>query len=157
MNKPKILNAKNVIDLVPKPPFNFDATVHKPDHFPAPDNAWEPGARWQTMLWQKTPLGLKFENQGTVDRPKVALSVWSAEPLSPNFLDQLISEISYRYNLQLDLTTFYQRFGADPELCPILAKWRGMRPLNYSSLYEYLMIAIVLQNATVRRSVNMMQ
>ncbi|RPI26812.1 MAG: hypothetical protein EHM70_18540 [Chloroflexota bacterium] len=55
------------------------------------------------------------------------------------------------------MTRFYQRFEADPELCPILAKWRGMRPLNYSSLYEYLMIAIVLQNATVRRSVNMMQ
>jgi 3-methyladenine DNA glycosylase/8-oxoguanine DNA glycosylase len=32
-----------------------------------------------------------------------------------------------------------------------------MRPLNYSSLYEYLVIAIVLQNATVRRSVSMMQ
>ena len=32
-----------------------------------------------------------------------------------------------------------------------------MRPLNYSSLYEYLITAIVLQNATVRRSVNMMQ
>jgi len=32
-----------------------------------------------------------------------------------------------------------------------------MRPLSYGSLYEYLIIAIVLQNATVRRSVNMMQ
>ena len=32
-----------------------------------------------------------------------------------------------------------------------------MRPLNCSSLYEYLIIAIVLQNATVRRSVAMMQ
>jgi 3-methyladenine DNA glycosylase/8-oxoguanine DNA glycosylase len=32
-----------------------------------------------------------------------------------------------------------------------------MRPLNCNSLYEYLIIAIVLQNATVRRSVQMMQ
>ena len=52
---------------------------------------------------------------------------------------------------------FYRRFETDPELGPVLARWRGMRPPNCSSLYEYLIIAIVLQNATVRRSVNMMQ
>jgi 3-methyladenine DNA glycosylase/8-oxoguanine DNA glycosylase len=32
-----------------------------------------------------------------------------------------------------------------------------MRPQSYSSLYEYLIIAIVLQNCTVRRSVNMLR
>lgn len=32
-----------------------------------------------------------------------------------------------------------------------------MRPSAFASLYEYLLIAIVLQNATVRRSVQMMQ
>ena len=37
------------MELVPKPPFNFDATLHKPDHFPSSDNVWEPGVRWQTM------------------------------------------------------------------------------------------------------------
>ena len=32
-----------------------------------------------------------------------------------------------------------------------------MKPLNHNSLYEYLIIAILLQNAAIRRSVNMMQ
>jgi DNA-3-methyladenine glycosylase II len=32
-----------------------------------------------------------------------------------------------------------------------------MRPMHLGSLYEYLVIAIVLQNATVRRSVQMLQ
>lgn len=157
MNQSKTLKIKHVMELVPTAPFNFDATMHKPDHFPAADNDWEPGTRWQTMLWQKRPLGLKFENQGTIDQPKVALSIWSTEELDQTFLDQLTDEINYRYNLQLDLTDFYRRFEAVPELAPILAKWRGMRPLNCGSLYEYLIVAIVLQNATVRRSVNMMQ
>jgi 3-methyladenine DNA glycosylase/8-oxoguanine DNA glycosylase len=109
------------------------------------------------MDWQNEPLGLKFENQGTIEQPKVSLSVWSATKLSRSFLRQLIGEINYRYNFQLDLTEFYRRFIADPQLAPLLSKWRGMRPLNYSSLYEFLIIAIVLQNATVRRSVSMMQ
>ena len=158
MSKPLVLEAKQVIELVPKAPFNFDATMHKPDHFPSADNEWEPGIRWQTMLWQNVPLGLKFENQGTIDRPGIALSIWSRDELSRDFLDGLTDEISYRCNLQLDLTEFNRRFGDDPQLGPVIIdEWRGMRPASYSSLYEYLIIAIVLQNATVRRSVNMMR
>jgi len=157
MNKARILRAKRSLEIVPTAPFNFDATLHKPDHFPAADTRWEPGTRWQTMLWRGKPLGLRFENKGTVARPRIALSIWSARQLDPDFISRLTNEIIYRYNLQLDLTEFYSRFKSHPTLGPVVRKWRGMRPLNYSSLYEYLIIAIVLQNATVRRSVNMIQ
>jgi len=157
MSKPLVLEAKHVIELFPAVPFNFDATMHKPDHFPSADNEWEPGIRWQTMLWQNRPLGLKFEGQGAVDQPGITLSIWSKDELGQDLLDSLTDEINYRCNLQLDLTDFNRRFRDDPQLGPVIDKWRGMRPASYSSLYEYLIIAIVLQNATVRRSVNMMQ
>jgi 3-methyladenine DNA glycosylase/8-oxoguanine DNA glycosylase len=157
MSEPVRLEHRWTTELFPKPPFNFDATLHKPDHFPAADNVWEPGIRWQTMLWQGEPLGLKFEDRGTVDEPHVALTVWSRGRLAQSFVDGLLSEIDYRYNLQLDLAEFYRLFQADPQLGPVIIKWRGMKPLNHNSLYEYLIIAIVLQNAAIRRSVNMMQ
>jgi 3-methyladenine DNA glycosylase/8-oxoguanine DNA glycosylase len=151
------LNVRCVVELVPTAPLNFDATMHKPDHFPSADNEWQPGIRWQTMRWQGRSLGLKFENLGTVDRPRVSLSIWSEDRLDQGYLDGLIGEIHYRYDLDLDLGEFNERFKDDPHLGPLIEKWRGMRPLNTNSLYEYLVIAIVLQNATVRRSVSMMQ
>jgi 3-methyladenine DNA glycosylase/8-oxoguanine DNA glycosylase len=157
MSEPMSLEHRWVTDLFPRAPFNFDATLHKPDHFPAADNIWEPGVRWQTMLWQGEPLGLKFEERGTVDLPHVSLTVWSQEKLDQPFLDDLLDEIAYRYNFQLDLTEFNRRFKDDPQLGPVIAKWRGMKPLNHNSLYEYLIIAILLQNAAIRRSVSMMQ
>lgn len=157
MGPPIALKTMQVMELVPRFPFSFDATMHKPDHFPSADNDWEPGVRWQTMLWQNTSLGLKFESQGSVDRPSMSLSIWSQKKLTPHFLNGLTREINYRLNLHSDLTEFYQSFRNDPQLGPVIERWRGMRPLNLSSLYEYLIIAIVLQNATVRRSVNMMQ
>jgi len=153
----KILSDKQIVELLPTAPFNFDATLHKPDHFPSADHAWQPGVRWQTMLWQGKQLGLKFENWGEVDHPNISLSIWSAEKLDQDFIDQLIEEINYRYNFRFDLADFYRRFGTDRQLGPVIERWRGMRPLNYGSLYEYLIIAIVLQNATVRRSVSMLQ
>ena len=145
------------IALAPKAPFHFDATMHKPDHFPTADNAWVPGVRWQTARWQGRALGLKFEDEGTMDQPLVRLSVWSEEALDQTTIDGLLDEVRYRYNLDLDLGVFYDRFRDDPQLGPIVETWRGMRPLTHCSLYEYLIVAIVLQNATVRRSVNMMQ
>jgi N-glycosylase/DNA lyase len=109
------------------------------------------------MRWLGLPLGLKFENCGTTDQPAITLSVWSHGELGPAFVSSLVEEINYRYGFQLDLSAFYARFRDDPKLGPVIGRWRGMRPLNCNSLYEYLMISIVLQNATVRRSVHMMQ
>ncbi|MFI5394945.1 MAG: DNA-3-methyladenine glycosylase family protein [Candidatus Binatia bacterium] len=151
------LKHKQVVDLAPCPPFDFDTSVHKPDHFPSPDNAWVPGIRWQTMLWQGERLGLKLENRATRAEPRIRLSIWSEEKLDRQFVNRLADEINYRYGLQLDLTEFNRRFRGDPQLGPLIRKWRGLRPSCAPSLYEYLMIAIVLQNCTVRRSVRMMQ
>ncbi|GAG66052.1 unnamed protein product, partial [marine sediment metagenome] len=37
MSKLMILKFKHIIELLPKAPFNFDSTMHKPDHFPSAD------------------------------------------------------------------------------------------------------------------------
>jgi 3-methyladenine DNA glycosylase/8-oxoguanine DNA glycosylase len=145
------------LDLVPTAPFDFDSTFHKPDHFTSGDNAWEPGTRWQTWRWQREPLGLKFINTGRVDQPGVRIEVFHTHEPGADSLAALADEIGYRYNLDLDLSAFYRAFVDDPVLGPVIGRWRGMRPGHPSSLYEYLMIGIVLQNATVRRSIQMFQ
>jgi 3-methyladenine DNA glycosylase/8-oxoguanine DNA glycosylase len=143
------------LELTPTAPFDFDATFHKPDHFTSGDNAWQPGVRWQTWQWQGEALGLKFENRGERESPRLQVSGWAAGRPAEGFIQSLAAEVSYRYNLRLDLSDFYRTFETDSLLGPILQRWRGMRPGHPSSLYEYLIIGIVLQNATVRRSMQM--
>ena len=143
------MKLKNItsVEIVPSSPFDFDATFHKPDHFTTGDNYWEPGIRWQTWVWQGTPLGLKFTPN--------KIDIWSQDKLENDFIDSLTAEVRYRYNLDLDLSGFYKQFNSDKVLGPIIKKWKGMRPGHPSSLYEYLIIGVVLQNATVRRSIQM--
>jgi 3-methyladenine DNA glycosylase/8-oxoguanine DNA glycosylase len=143
------------LELVPTDPFNFDPTYHKPDHFTSGDNHWEPGVRWQTCRWTGTCFGLKFQDQGTIHMPRLQVDIYASHKVTDPILLALETEIQYRYNLQLDLTGFYKAFCKDQVLGPIIQRWEGMRPGHPSSLYEYLIIGIVLQNATIRRSIQM--
>lgn len=154
-----ILRLKHQVGLTlyPIALFSFDPSMHKPDHFPSQDTKWEAGIRWQTMLWQEKPLGLKFENNGTFIKPKIQLTVFSEDKLEEKYLEELKEEINYRYGFNADLTEFSRKFKSDSQLGPIVKKWPGMRIMSPQSLYEYLVIGIVLQNCTVRRSVNMTQ
>ena len=157
MKKPIKLIPQEIVIINPTAPFAFDPTFHKPDHFTSGDNLWEPGIRWQTWNWKSKPLGLKFINKGTSSNHLIEVKIYSQNNLSKDFINSLTKEIKYRYNLELDLKDFYKTFKNDKFLAPITKKWKGMRPGHPSSLYEYLIIGIVLQNATVRRSTQMFQ
>lgn len=109
------------------------------------------------MLWRGEKLGLIFEDRSSQSQPKIKVSVLSDKKLSSKFIVSLKSEIVWRFNLDLDLSGFYREMGEDPLLKPTIKKFRGLRPMHSGSLSEYLIIAIVLQNATVKRSVYMMQ
>lgn len=154
---PQQLSYKRMFTIIPTSPFHFDSTFYKPAHFPTSDTKWEPGKRWQTTLWRGELLGLIFEDNGTTQKPKVTVTVFSDKRISSTFIDSLKQELIWRYNLDLDLSGFYRKVSSDPMLKPVIRRFRGLRSMHPGSLYEYLVIAIVLQNTTVRRSVSMMQ
>ena len=157
MSKAIYLKNKTSISLYPKLPYNFDATMHKPSHFPSSDNEWIKGKYWITMIWKNKYLGLKLENKGTISKPKIKLTVYSKEPLFKDYMNDLISEIEWRFNLKSDISDFYKKFKNDKVLGLILKRWQGMKPVAANSFYETLIIYIVLQNAVVRRSVQMLE
>ena len=146
-----LLNKKTSLVLEPKAPYNFDANFYKPSHFPSSDNVWEKGKYWITMIWKGKKLGLKFENKGLIDRPKIKIDVYSEKKLSDEFIEELIPELKWRFNFDQDIS------GFNLGLHETLKKWKGMKPMAANSLYETLSIYFVLQNASVRRSVQMLE
>ncbi len=100
---------------------------------------------------------MKLENNGTIVKPKIKLTVYSKEVLLKKFKQSLVSEIGWRFNLRQDISEFDKKFKKDKLLKPLLKRWRGMKPVAANSLYESLIIYIVLQNATVRRTYQMLE
>ncbi len=151
MSKVINLNCKKSLILEPKAPYNFDANFHKPSHFPSSDNVWEKGKYWITMVWKGEKLGLKFESKGTIDKPGIKINIYSKKKLSNKFMEELVPELRWRFNFDQDISKFNLKAKDIPE------KWKGMKPMAANSLYETLSIYFVLQNATVRRSVQMLE
>jgi 3-methyladenine DNA glycosylase/8-oxoguanine DNA glycosylase len=176
--KSQKLKYRKELEIFPTSPFDFDSTFFKPAHFPSNDIKWQSGKRWQTMLWpsfaqgygraspslaeasagkQRQRLGLIYENAGTKFKPKVKVRIFSQKSLSKDFLESLKQEIIWRFDLNLDLAGFYKDVGKDLLLAPAIKRLSGMRPMHNGSLYEFLIIAIVLQNTVVKRSISMLQ
>ena len=141
--------------LYPRAPFHFDGTVYKPSYFPGPDLVFEPGHLWHSLRFAGEVFGIRMDNLGGVDDPALRLVIFSAEAAAPEVIERIAAEMTWRYDLEADLSAFYDGFAGDELLAPVLARWRGVRPSTYSSLYEYLVISTLLQNATVRRTVQM--
>jgi len=140
----------------PIPPFSFDGTMYVPHYFPTPDFEWQPNVMWQTLNLNGRLFGLKMENRGVVNKPKIRLTVYSKNKLLPVVMERAVEELNWRYGFNEDISEFFKEFKNDKFLKTVFKRWRGMRVNCANSLYELLIISIVLQNATVRRTIQMM-
>jgi 3-methyladenine DNA glycosylase/8-oxoguanine DNA glycosylase len=139
----------------PQAPYNFDYSVHNPSHYPTPLNHWEPGKLWFSFRFKNKLLGVKFINQGTVSKPKIGVEIYYKSKLDKKYIDGLLKELDYRFEFSKDYSEFYKKFEKDKIVGKVLKKFRGMHSFCIEGLYEYLMIAILLQNATIKRTVRM--
>jgi 3-methyladenine DNA glycosylase/8-oxoguanine DNA glycosylase len=109
------------------------------------------------MVWKRRNLGLRFVDEGNIEAPRIGLTIISRAPLRLEFLEEVIREVRWRYNFDQDISGFCSKNRYDRFLGGPMGRWRGMKPIAANSLYEALMIYVVLQNATVRRSVQMLE
>lgn len=109
------------------------------------------------MRFKNKILGIKLKDIGVVDKPRIKLTVFSTSKLSKNFIQELIEDLNFRYGFNEDISEFYKKFKSDSLFKNIFKRMKGVHGRSLESLYEIIMISIVLQNATVRRTIQMME
>jgi len=140
----------------PIAPFDFDRTVYVPHYFPTPDFIWEPSKAWQTLNINAKLFGITMENIGEIDQPKIELTIYPKSKISVSRVGDVEKELDWRYGFSEDISEFLRDFRNDKFLGPVIKRCRGMRANCANSLYELMIISIVLQNATIKRTVQMM-
>jgi len=149
----KELKNKKIFYITPTQPFHFDGTFHKPSHFPDTLSDWEKGKYWQTIRVDKKIFGIKIEDK----KPKLKITVFYDGKISDKEIDFIKQELIFRFDFNKDLNEFNKLAKKDKRFYPVFKKWIGMRNSSAHDLYGLLIISIFLQNATVRRTVQMME
>ncbi|MFH1235561.1 MAG: hypothetical protein V1685_01310, partial [Parcubacteria group bacterium] len=93
---------------------------------------------------------------GTRAKPILRVTIYSRRKIDPETVEKLKKEVSWRFELGTDLKEFSKLAAKDKRFFPVFKKWMGMRNASQYTLYELLIIAVLLQNATVRRSQQML-
>ena len=151
-----VLKNKKEFFVFPTVPFHFDGTFHKPSHFPDRLDDWESGKYWQAIRIGKNLFGLKIEDKSEKRKPKIKVSIFCDRSISNQEIEGVKREIIWRFDLNADLKEFNKLAKNDKRFYPIFKKWLGMRNSSSEDLYGLLIVAVVLQNATVRRTIQMM-
>ena len=135
-------------------PFNPRTTLHKPSHFPSPFEVAKRGEYVFLAGVGRRKIGGRatYREGGR----RVELRIYLPERrLRPDNLQAIQDELARRLGLTLACTGYEKIWDSDPILGRLPDEMRGARPATPFSLYEFLVICTVLQNTTVRRTVQM--
>lgn len=152
-----LLRCVKKMSLYPTSPFSFENTVYKPSHFPISTSFYESGKFMFATCFEGIPIGIELIDKGTIGCPHIECGVYSQDDLDELFLERVKKEVIWRFDMSADLDKFNRMAEKDNLLSPVFARRRGMRIMTTHSLYEYLIVAFLLQNATIRRTIQMME
>lgn len=149
------LTKQATLYVVPKKPFNFNGTFFKPSHFSSKLVLYSNNNLYQAIEVEEYIFGIEIFPSGLNDQ-NVGINVYAQEGISDNLKNAIKKEVIIRYNLDGEIADFISEYKDDNLLAGPIQRWGGMRPSVAYSLYGFLMVVTVLQNATVKRTVQMM-
>lgn len=144
------------LTICPTAPFNFLGTVWKPSHFPSPLEGFDGRALRFTINRGDDVFGIRLTDVSVPRKPAVQAIVFANRRISEWERAQVSVDLRWMFDLDADLSEFERVAAMDPALRRVVKRWSGMRIKCLQDLYGLLVVSVVLQNATVRRSVNML-
>ena len=135
--------------LRPIPPFRLDLTswaLRRRAHNQI--DRWD-GASWRRVLvLGDQPLEAVVNQSGTADHPRlqVVLSGARIPPHAKNEAAELLRRI---LGLRVDLSSFYRLAAQDKLLAPLAARFRGLKPPRFPTVFEGLVNAIACQQLSL--------
>ena len=138
-------------------PYSFELTVHKPAgwHWLTPFEVFEEGTIWSGWRMDGRLIGLKLSSVSGVDRPKIHVKAYSERTLSPEDRGKVRSHVGEALAVKEDIRGFYRLARDHPLLSQAVKDLYGMRWGQTGTVFSNALLAVTLQMAPVRRSLEM--
>jgi DNA-3-methyladenine glycosylase II len=147
---------KIIFQIKPVPPFRLDLTVwalRRRPHYLV--DRWDGRTYRRVLLIYEHPLEVAVTQTGPVEAPLLRVEVSNFQPhweWASIIADLLVKMLG----LHLDLAPFYRLAEQDERLRPLAQRWRGLKPPQFSSVFEALINAIACQQLSLTRGIHLL-
>lgn len=139
------------VKIEPSKPFNYLYTFWKPSHFYTGLEKHTKTCTWRSFRISKDLLvGAKIEDK----QDHLNLTVYSNITISDENKEKIINRVIRSYGLH-EKSDVRNKKNYPKKLKQLIKKFNGMRISCPESLYEMSIISLVLQNATINRTIQM--
>jgi len=142
------------------PPYSFELTVHKPAGWSwlIRNEVYKNGTIWSAIrLYSGKPVGLKLRSMGTVHEPRVRCEAFTRQELINEEKIELQERIGKKLSADEDIREFYSLAQRDPVLHEVVKDLYGMRDTPSADVFSGAILAVTLQMAPWKRSMQMME
>ena len=146
-----IRKSKMKLLLKPKPPYDF-ALHLKFFGFDRPTPELYKNGIWKRALRLKSGklIALKVGMLGNVEKPRVEISVFNE--IDEKEKREIKSKLSWIFSTEKDLKESYTFMDGDHILKRVKQKLYGLRPFNYSTVFEGVIKSIIQQQISLKGS-----
>lgn len=147
---------REVLRLYARPPFRLDLTAwalrrreqNAIDH-------WDGRTYRRGLVIKGHQLAVAVTQAGTRDTPRLDV-VLSGRALPPHVQKAAGETLTRMLGLEIDLSSFYARAAGDVVLAQLVARYRGLKPPRFPSLFEALLNAVACQQLSLAAGLTML-
>jgi 3-methyladenine DNA glycosylase/8-oxoguanine DNA glycosylase len=144
--------------ITPAAPFDFKLTVKKPAEWSLfnAGEIYQANTLWTATRLQGRLLGLKLRSVGTVEKPRIEVTLFTTDRLTDRELAGLNGALVTLIGADQDLNDFYDMARKDDILRHTIEDLYGMHDTQTPYLFNSVVLSICLQMAKLDRSTKMM-
>jgi DNA-3-methyladenine glycosylase II len=148
--------SRETFSIHPLPPFRLDLTVWALRR--RARNAidqWDGEAYRRAFAFTHTPVAVSISRAGRRKGPHLAV-VSDPGRAGATVEGELRANLDRMLGLQLDLSDFYRMTADDDLIAPLVARFRGVRPPRFPSVFEGLVNAVACQQLSLEAGISLL-
>jgi DNA-3-methyladenine glycosylase II len=143
-----------VID--PEPPFRLDLSVWALRR--RPGNAidrWDGTSYRRALALSDEPVGLSVTRAGGLEAPHLAV-VLIGRGMGGRVEEEVRASIERMLGVRADLSAFYRMAADDTLTGPLVARFRGLKPPRFPTVFESLLNAVACQQLSLEAGLSLL-
>jgi DNA-3-methyladenine glycosylase II len=148
--------SRRLLRLFPRAPFRLDLTAWALRRQERNEiDRWDGQTYRRALVIGRQTVAVAVRQSGRGDAPQLDVAV-TGRALAPTTQQEVRAALTSLLGLEVDLSGFYKRAADDSVLAPLAARYRGLKPPRFPTLFECLLNAVACQQLSLAAGLSML-